>query len=158
MRYLLIIIAGILLSLPFWNLLYAPPHEDMMKSFEEQYIQALKIDKLDFEGHHIPRNIVNIFTYRDTVRRPPAPKPPPPPPVKVKPEPVVQPRISPNYNLAGYSVENGDMKVFLIVNSNVIIAQTGDIIEEIWEVVDIDRQRIEFIHMETGQNATIEFP
>lgn len=90
-----------------------------------------------------------------------SPPPPPPEPVNTagpaQPPPVIVPEGPPPlpYQFMGRLNNGADQLVYLGRGDQPLVARMGDVLEQIYKVVDIGPAQIEFEHLPTGQRQTL---
>ena len=88
---------------------------------------------------------------------PPPPPPPPPAPVMTKAQPVVPVAPPLPYELIGRIEEAGITKALLAGPMRTLAVQRGDVIDQQWQVDDINERGLALTYKPTGTRQTLAF-
>lgn len=119
---------------------------------EPARIEALVLRRSWYEPERAPAaDLFARAAWHVTLPPPPPRAPPAPAPVAEAPPPV----RPPNYKVAGKQHDGRQWEVFLLRDENSFVVRSGQVIESIWRVEQIEPPLMTLVHLPTGQQHRI---
>lgn len=163
LRIITVLLMGILISFGIWHFLMKDQGGKMaQKSLPTEIIPNINFDKIEKRGVLISNSIVNIFSFRESQRQNIAERSasllPPPPPLTTRTERKVpalssstQDYLPFNATVLGYSIDGEDHKVFLQISQDLLVINVGSVIDNRWEVTEINDQQALLMDNNSGR-------